>query len=128
MSAYADAGAAYAAQSILTAPPERLIVMLYDSSIRFLGQAAEAYESGDSQLALAKVRRVDAIIQELDSSLDMSYGDIPHQLRSIYTFCRQHLLDASLKRDAAGLHEVAALLSSLREAWERVAGGDSAAA
>jgi flagellar protein FliS len=128
MSAYADAQAAYATQSILTAPPERLIVLLYDSAVRFLGQGAEAYEQGDVQRALAKIRRVDAIIEELDSSLDMSYGELPARLHSIYVFCRQHLLDASLKREAEGLRQVAALLSSLREAWEQIATGEASAA
>ena len=128
MSAYADAQAAYATQSILTAPPERLVVMLYDSALRFLNQAASAYEEGDARLGLAKVRRVDAILAELDASLDMSYGELPERLRSIYVFCRQHLLDASLQRDPAGVRQVARLLASLHEAWESVAPGAAQAA
>ena len=128
MSAYADAQAAYATQSILTAPPERLVVMLYDSALRFLNQAASAYEEGDARLGLAKVRRVDAILAELDGSLDMSYGELPERLRSIYVFCRQHLLDASLQRDPAGVRQVARLLASLHEAWESVAPGAAQAA
>ena len=128
MSAYADAQAAYATQSILTAPPERLVVMLYDSALRFLNQAASAYEEGDARLGLAKVRRVDAILAELNASLDMSYGELPERLRSIYVFCRQHLLDASLQRDPAGVRQVARLLASLHEAWESVAPGAAQAA
>jgi flagellar protein FliS len=128
MSAYADAQAAYATQSVLTAPPERLVVMLYDSALRFLNQAASAYEEGDTNLGLAKIRRVDAILGELDSSLDMSYGELPERLHSIYVFCRQHLLDASLQRDPAGVRQVARLLSTLHEAWEGITAGDAQAA
>jgi len=128
MSAYADAQAAYAAQSVLTAPPERLVVMLYDSALRFLNQAASAYEDGDVRTGLAKIRRVDAILAELDGSLDMSHGELPERLRSIYVFCRQHLLDAGLQRDPAAIRQVARLLASLHEAWESIAPTSSAAA
>jgi flagellar protein FliS len=125
VSAYADAQAAYAAQSVLTAPPERLVVMLYDSALHFLNQAASAYEEGDAALGLAKLRRVDAILGELDASLDMSYGELPERLRSIYVFCRQHLLEASLQRDPAAIRQVTRLLASLHEAWESVVDGSA---
>ena len=47
MSAYAPASpAAYQQQSILTAPPERLVVMLYDGALRFFFQAAVAMREG----------------------------------------------------------------------------------
>ena len=39
---YAGANRAYTESSVLTAPPERLVVMLYDGAIRFLKQAAVA--------------------------------------------------------------------------------------
>ena len=128
MSAYADAQAAYTTQSILTAPPERLVVMLYDSAIRFLAQAAAAFDGGDVELAHTKLRRVDAIIDELNLSLDMSYGELPERLRSIYLFCRRHLLEATLHKDSAALRTVATLLAELREAWEQVANGAAPAA
>jgi flagellar protein FliS len=125
MSAYADAQAAYTTQSILTAPPERLVVMLYDSAIRFLAQAAVAVEGDDVELAHAKLKRVDAIIDELNFSLDMSYGELPERLRSIYLFCKRHILQAMLHRDAAALRTVAGLLAELRQAWEQVANGEA---
>jgi flagellar protein FliS len=125
MSAYADAQAAYTTQSILTAPPERLVVMLYDSAIRFLTQAAVAVEGGDVEVAHAKVRRVDAIIDELNFSLDMSYGELPQRLRSIYLFCKRHILQAMLHKDAGALRTVATLLAELRQAWEQVANGET---
>ena len=39
--------AAYKQQSILTAPPGRLVVMLYDGCLRFLFQSAYAMREGD---------------------------------------------------------------------------------
>ena len=127
MSSYADAQLAYATSSILTAPPERLVLMLYDGAIRFLAQAVTALEAGEPSLALEKVRRVDAIIDELNVSLDMSQGELPDRLRSIYLFCKQHLLESSVRGDADGIRTVAGLLAELRDAWEQVSSGRSAA-
>ena len=43
--------AAYKQQSILTAPPGRLVVMLYDGCLRFLFQSAYAMREGDRAVA-----------------------------------------------------------------------------
>ena len=128
MTAYADAQSAYTRSSILTAPPERLVVLLYDHAIRFLRQAAQALEASDLQLAHAKARRADAIIDELNFSLDMSQGEVPERLRSIYVFCKSHVLESMLRKDASGLRTVAGLLDELREAWEQIANGPVAEA
>jgi flagellar secretion chaperone FliS len=127
MSSYADAQSAYARQSILTAPPERLVIMLYDTAIRFLAEAAAATERKDIPLVNVKTKRVAAIIDELDASLDMSYGELPARLRSIYGFCKDQLITAMLQRDAKRFNDVAGLLSELREAWVEVAESGAAA-
>lgn len=127
MSVYADAQSAYTTSSILTASPERLVVMLYDSAIRFVGQAATAIESGNLRLANERVKRVDAILDELNVSLDMSHGELPERLRSIYLFCKRHLVESLLAKDPDGLRTVAGLLSELRDAWEQVVSRPGAA-
>ena len=111
---------AYKQQSILTAPPGRLVVMLYDGCIRFLFQAAYAMRQGDRKVSLQRLRKAEAIIDELNSSLDMSYGQIPGRLRSIYLFCKRHLIRANVETDASAIDTVVRLLSELREAWEQV--------
>jgi flagellar protein FliS len=128
MIVYADAQFAYTRSSILTASPERLVVLLYESAIRFLRQAAEAVDAKDLELAHAKARRANAILDELNLSLDLSHGELPERLRSIYVFCQRHLLESMLKKDAAGVRTVAALLDELREAWAEIASGNAAAA
>ncbi len=126
MTAYAHAQSAYTTSSILTAPPERLVVMLFDGAIRFLGQAAAAIEAGDAVRANERAQRVGAIVDELNYSLDMSYGEIPERLRSIYEFCKHHLLACCLHKDAEGLRQIARLLGELRDAFEQVANGAGA--
>jgi flagellar secretion chaperone FliS len=127
MNPYSTARQAYTESSVLTAPPERLVVMLYDGAIRFLRQASTAMRSGNRGIALVRVQRAEAIINELNLSLDLSQGEISTRLRSIYLFCKRHLSEALIERDADKVDEVIRLLGDLREAWEQIAGRASAA-
>lgn len=122
MPPYATAQQAYRDSAILTAPPERLVVMLYDGANRFLIQGATAMRAGDLSVTNDRLRRAEAIVTELRSTLDMSAGEVATNLESIYSFCQRLLLEARLKRDPEKIEEVARLLRELRDAWDQVAG------
>jgi flagellar protein FliS len=118
---YATVKQAYNESSILTASPEQLVVMLYDGGVRFLRQSAEAMRVGNREVARERMRRAEAIIDELNWSLDMSYGQIPENLRLIYLFCKRQLIKANLESDAQPIDGVVRLLSDLRESWATIA-------
>jgi flagellar secretion chaperone FliS len=122
MTPYATAQQAYRDSAILTAPPERLVVMLYDGANRFLIQGATAMRAGDLTVMNDRLRRAEAIVNELRATLDMSAGQVASNLESIYSFCQRLLLDARLKQDAGKIDQVAKLLSELRDAWDEAAG------
>jgi flagellar protein FliS len=121
MTPYATAQQAYRDSAILTAPPERLVVMLYDGANRFLLQGAAAMRAGDLTVSNEKMRRAEAIVQELRGTLDMSAGQVAVNLDSIYSFCQRLLLEARIKRDAEKIDHVAKLLAELRDAWDQAA-------
>jgi flagellar protein FliS len=116
-----DAKRAYTESSVLTAPPERLVVMLYDGAIRFLHQAAVALRADNRKVFLDRVQRGEAIINELNVTLDMRQGEIAERLRAIYIFCGLHLSSATIERDPEKVENVIRLLSELREAWAQIA-------
>jgi flagellar secretion chaperone FliS len=123
MTAYATANtAAYQQQAILTATPGRLVVMLYDGALRFLFQSATAMRQGLAAVADEKLRRAEAIVDELLVTLDMSQGDIAERLQAIYVFCNQLMREARSERDAGKLDTTRELLGELREAWAEIAG------
>lgn len=125
MATYAPNHTAYKQQSILTAPPGRLLVMLYDGCLRFLFQSAYAMRQGDRQQSQDRMRRAEAIIDELTVTLDHTKGgQIASNLQGIYAFCRRHLIEASLEQDPTKIEQVSELLGELREAWAEVAGSD----
>ena len=122
MSAYAPAPNAYRESAVLTATPEQLVVMLYDGANRFLTQSAIAMRDGRAGLAGEKLRRAEAIIDELLATLDMSVGEIAQQLQALYVFFKEHLMAARLKQDAGKVDEVAHFMRELRSSWAAVAG------
>ncbi len=122
MSAYAPAPNAYRESAVLTATPEQLVVMLYDGANRFLTQSAIAMRDGRAGLAGEKLRRAEAIIDELLATLDMSVGEIAERLQALYLFFKEHLMSARLKQDAGKVDEVAGFMRELRSSWAAVAG------
>jgi flagellar protein FliS len=124
-----DANRAYTESSVLTAPRERLVVMLYDGAIRFLNQSAVALRAGNQRVFLDRVQRAEAIIKELNLTLDMRRGgDVAERLRSIYQFCNMHLAAATMEGDPKKIEDVIRLLTELRESWQQIAANPPAAA
>jgi flagellar protein FliS len=114
--------AAYKQQSILTATPGQLVVMLYDGCLRFLHQAGHAMREGNVRESGARLSRAEAIIDELLATLDLDQGGVvASRLQGIYVFCSRHLGEARLSRDPEMIDKVSQLLTELRDAWAQVA-------
>lgn len=114
---------AYRESAVLTASPEQLVVLLYDGASRFLRQAEAAMTEGAWQHAHDRLRRAEAIIDELLVTLDMSQGQIAERLQSIYIFWKRLLREARSERDPAKIRVVVRLVGELRDAWAHIATG-----
>lgn len=112
---------AYRESAVLTAPPERLVVMLYDGARRFLHQAAAAMRDGDVPTAHERLRRAEAIVAHLLGTLDTTQGEVAERLEAIYVFCQRQLAEARMQQDPSRVEQVGALLGELREAWAQLA-------
>jgi flagellar protein FliS len=114
--------AAYRQQSVMTATPGQLVVMLYDGCLRFLHQAAYAMRGGDVVETNARLTRAEAIIDELHATLDLEKGGVvASRLQGIYVFCSRHLLEARTAREPEMIEKVSELLAELRDAWAQIA-------
>ena len=114
--------AAYRQQSVLTATPGQLVVMLYDGCLRFLHQASYAMREGQRAAATDKLGRAGAIVDELLSTLDLEQGGVvASRLQGIYVFCQRHLMEARLANDPEMVDKVSELLGELRGAWAQIA-------
>jgi flagellar protein FliS len=108
----------YRETAIRTAPPEQLIVLLYDGALRFLDQAKTAMESGND--ASQPIGRTQDILVELTTSLDRSAGTVAENLSRLYDFWIQRLFAAQINQDVTQIEEVATMVRELRDAWATV--------
>ena len=113
---------AYQTNAIHTAPPEQLVVMLYDGCLRFLRRAEKAAESGQAAGVTEAIARATAIVMELNATLDMDRGgEIAANLRSLYFFLHRHLLEASKEASPEKIRQALGLVGDLRDAFAEAA-------
>jgi len=111
---------AYRQSSVLTASPERLIVLLYDGMHRFLFQAAAAMRERDIATTHTRLRQAESILAHLQGTLDLEQGEVAQNLLSIYLFCRRHLNEARVELDPNKVQQVDDMLMTLRNAWDQI--------
>lgn len=111
----------YLKQSVLTASPTELIVMLYDACIKSL-KLAEIYltEKKDIPNTNEYLLKSQKIILELINSLDTSV-EISQQLLPIYDYLLRSIRTMNIKKDLSELPDVLEILTSLRETWQQIA-------
>ena len=115
---------AYMAASVETAPPLKIVRMLYEGAIRFISRAKDA--GIETREGGAWVGRADAIIKELRISLDPNRDtEVCEQLGGLYLFCEEELARAVEDKDEAGLTNACEILGILKEAWLEAGSGAS---
>lgn len=109
----------YQEQSIKTASPGELTLMLYNGCIKFINQAKQFIEQKDIEKANNTIIRAQDIIQELLVTLNMDY-EISKNLAALYDFMYRRLIDANISKDVEALDEVLDLVTELRDTWKEV--------
>ncbi|ADG83611.1 flagellar export chaperone FliS [Thermincola potens] len=107
--------------SVQTASPEQLVVMLYDGAIKFLHLAKEAVARKNMEDTNKYIGKTQDIINEFIVSLDMSAGEIAHNLYNIYDYWNRRLIQANIKKDPDIIAEVLGQVQELREVWAEAA-------
>lgn len=106
----------YKANSINTATPEELTLMLFNGLVKFLMQAQTAIEVKNIEKASNSIVRSQAIIKEFQSTLDMSY-EVSQGLDSLYDYMYRRLVEANIKKDGDIVEEVLGYSRELRDTW-----------
>lgn len=107
----------YKQNTVNTATPEELTLMLYKGAIKFINIGKIGIENGDTEKAHEAIIRAQDIIVELNASLNMDY-DISKELRNIYEFMIDRLVDANIQKETKSLEEVLELLIELKDTWK----------
>ncbi|GAA1794659.1 flagellar export chaperone FliS [Planosporangium flavigriseum] len=120
--------ARYLAQSIATASPGQLLVMLYDRLVVDLTQAEEALRAGDRETGSARLMHAQEIVAELHSTLDLSVWEGAADLARIYRFLLTELIKANVRGDADLAGACRRMVEPLRDAWREALQTTQAAA
>ena len=112
---------AYQDTAIQTSSPTKLVVMLYEGAIRFLREAVSAIQSKNLDRKRQSLDRAVAIVQHLNSTLDMDKGgEVAVDLNKLYSYITTRILDGSIKLETAPLEEAIKLLNTLLTGWEEL--------
>lgn len=110
---------AYKQNSVYTASPGELTLMLYNGCIKFIHQGEKAIEQNDKEKTNENIKKAQAIISELMATLDMKY-DISKQMFPLYEYMHRRLIEANLKNDIEILKEIEGLVTEFRDTWKEV--------
>ncbi len=108
--------------SLETASPGKLVLMLYEGAIKFLGQALTGFDYEDplmmNQTIHNNLVRAQDIITELNSTLNIEAGgELAKVLRDLYIYMGNRLWDSNFKKERSGIEEVILRITELKEAW-----------
>jgi flagellar protein FliS len=116
----------YLNDSVTTASPGKLLVMLYDRLVLDLVRAEEALRSGEREAASVQLLHAQEILIELQTSLDLAAWPEGKGLAQLYAFLLTELVTANVRGDVDKTVSCREIIEPLRDAW-RVAAATTAA-
>ena len=118
----ATARNAYLGQSVGTASPARLLVMLYDRlvldiSARHRGAGGRRHRRRPN----SNLIHAQEIVLELRTSLKLDAWEGAERLASIYAWLHSELVRANISKDVAVTRDCLAIVEPLAETWREAA-------
>jgi flagellar protein FliS len=114
---HAQAYDQYKRISVETLAPEKLLLLLFEAAIKDLVKARQAVEARDFNTAHNEIIKVENILVELMSTLNMDY-EISKQLYALYDYMYNQLVEANLSKNGEILVEVEDFLRELYDAFQ----------
>ncbi|MGI4896327.1 MAG: flagellar export chaperone FliS [Janthinobacterium lividum] len=112
----------YLADSLETASPTTLLVMLYDRLVLDLQRAEQAQRDGEREVAHDNLVHAQDIVCELQVNLNDELWDGAGDLQALYTWLVKELVVANVSGDAERTAACrTAVVEPLAEAWRQAA-------
>ncbi len=111
-----NVGQAYVSNTVKSATPGQLIVMLYDGLLRFASDARDAMKEG--RPAADEVNRCIRILTELNSCLRRDAApELCDRLSRLYEFYTMELSKAMHQNEPKIVEALLPMIGDLRDAW-----------
>ena len=111
--------AKYNNNKVLTASPAELTLLLYEGAIKFCNIAMIGIEEQDVQKAHENISKAEAIIEELQSTLNYSYP-VAQDFNNIYRYIYDLLVRANIHKSKEELEQALEELRGMRDTWKQV--------
>lgn len=109
----------YFRNSILTAPPEKLTLLLYSGCLRFIRLCKRSIEEQNFEQAHKYNLRAQTIITQLTVGLNMSVP-ISNQYFSLYSFVREQLIQGNIAKNVHCIETAEEMVQEMKETWEEL--------
>ena len=109
----------YKNNSIQTASPAELTLMLYDGAIKFCNIALGAMEKNDIQKTNTNIIKAQKIITEFRCTLDFKYP-VAQDFERVYDYIYRRLVEANIHKDAEVLEDALKYIREMRDTWKEV--------
>ncbi len=110
---------AYKQNSVTTASPGELTLMLYNGCLKFLLKSKKAIEEKNIEEKNTNIQKAQAIIKELMVTLKKDQ-EISKQMMSLYDYMNRRLMEANINNDTSIIDEVIGLTTEFRDTWKQV--------
>ncbi|MDP4085187.1 MAG: flagellar export chaperone FliS [Bacillota bacterium] len=109
----------YQQNSVNTAPPGELTLMLYNGCLKFIHLAKTAIQEKNISSRNNNLLKAQDIIRELMTTLNPDM-DISKSLMPLYDYMHRRLIEANMKSDIHILDEVEEFVTEFRDTWKQV--------
>ncbi|GGB43749.1 flagellar export chaperone FliS [Fictibacillus barbaricus] len=109
----------YQNNSVQTASPGELTLMLYNGCLKFIGLARTAIELKNTEQKNTNLLKAQKIIQELMVTLNMDV-EISKSMMQMYDYINRRLIEANIQSDVTILDEVEDYVTDFRNTWKEV--------
>lgn len=117
----ASVGDSYREGDILTAPPQRLHLMLIEGAIKFIERTRHLWRTNQPDAGFEALIRAQEIVGEILAGIKTETGgDLAKRVAALYTFVYRCLVQASLSRDEKPLEDALRVLAIERETWQEL--------
>ena len=107
----------YQQNSVNTASPGELTLMLYNGCLKFITLAKKAINDGNVEAKNTNLIKAQNIIHEFMVTLNMDVK-VSNELMVMYDYLHRRLVEANVKSDLAILEEVEGFVTELRDTWK----------
>jgi flagellar protein FliS len=109
----------YQQNSVNTASPGDLTLMLYNGCLKFIHLSKKAIEDKNIEAKNTNLLKAQKIIQELMVTLNMD-SSISKQLLPLYDYLNRRLMEANVQNNIEILNEVEGFVTEFRDTWKQV--------